>query len=163
VNFIKIAPLLRVGSIQVKNVGLWEVPLPPVRFQKFFVQDVFSSIHTSCVNFIKIAALSRVGFIQIENTGLWGVPLPPVRFRPFAIPAESSSKHTFWLLFHQNRLRFTQVIVLTRNWHRGQSTGYAEKWNAKYRYLRVTHNKKSSILPNFSIFFLNYYPIHSSR
>ena len=27
-----------------------------------------------------------------------------------------------------NRLRFTQVIVLTRNWHRVQGTGYRVQW-----------------------------------
>ena len=80
VNFIKIAPLLRVGSIQVKNIGLWGVPLPLARFQKFFVQDIFSSIPTFCENCIMIAVLSRVGSIQVENIGLWGVPLPPARF-----------------------------------------------------------------------------------
>ena len=35
----------------------------PIRFQQI-LQNVFSSIHTSCVNFIKIAALLRVGSIQ---------------------------------------------------------------------------------------------------
>ena len=47
-----------------------------------------------------------------------------VRFNPFAIPTESLSKHTFWFLFHQNRLRFTQVIVSSRIPYRVQGTAY---------------------------------------
>ena len=85
VNFIKIAAPLRVGSIQVKNISLLGVPLLPVQFSKFFLQDIFSSIHTSCVNFIRIAPLLRVVSIQAKNIGLWGVPLPlPILkiFRP---------------------------------------------------------------------------------
>ena len=99
VNFMKIAALLRVGSIQVKNIGLWGVPLPPVRFKKLFVQDIISSIHTSCVNFIKIAPLLRADFIQVKNIGLWGVPLPPVRFKKFFVQDIFSSIHTSYVNF----------------------------------------------------------------
>ena len=62
--------------------GIWGVPLPPIWFQKFFVQEVFSSMHASCESFIKTAALLRAGFIEVENIGVWGVTLPPVRFLP---------------------------------------------------------------------------------
>jgi len=60
---MKIGALLVVGAIQVNNIGLWGAHLPPILIEKFFVQDIFSSIITSCVNFMKIGALLVVGAI----------------------------------------------------------------------------------------------------
>ena len=61
----------------------------PIRFQQI-LQNVFSSIHTSCVNFIKIAALLRVGSIQNKKyKSMKGTPpSSPIS----AMPAESLSK-----------------------------------------------------------------------
>ena len=51
------------------------------------------------------------------------------RSHPFSIPIDSSPKPIFWFLFHQNRLRFTQVMrctsfCLQRTGYRVQGTGY---------------------------------------
>ena len=46
VNFMKIVTLLRAVSIQVKNIGLWGVPLPPGRFDPFTIPAYSSPKHT---------------------------------------------------------------------------------------------------------------------
>jgi len=68
---MKIDALLVEGAIQVKNIGLWGEHLPPTQIQKFFIHDIFSSIHTFGVNFMKIGALLVVGAIKAKNIGLW--------------------------------------------------------------------------------------------
>ena len=45
VNFMKIVTLLRVASIQVKNIGLWRVPLPRSDSKKF-LSRIFSRPYT---------------------------------------------------------------------------------------------------------------------
>ena len=80
---------------------------PPDRFQKFFVQDIFSSIHTSCVNFIKIEAFLRVVPIQVKNVGLWGVPLPPDRFQKFFV-------QDIFLSIHTSCVNFIKIATLLR-------------------------------------------------
>ena len=90
-------------------------PPPPYRFQKFFVQDIFSSIHTSCVNFIKIAPLLRAVSIQAKNIGLWGVPLPPDQFQKFFVWNIFSSIHTFCVNFVKIATLLRVVSIQVKN------------------------------------------------
>ena len=78
-----------------------------------------------------------------------------VRFCPFTIPAYSSSKRTFWFLFHQNRSRFTQVIVYTNFWYRVQGTAYSVQinndppWNRLKRVLGPSKHVKKRFWRKF--------------
>ena len=70
------------------------IPHPPIQFQKFFVQDLFSSIHTSCVNFIKIAPLLKVSIHTSQKYRSMGGTPPPNRFQKFFVQDIFSSIHT---------------------------------------------------------------------
>ena len=73
------------------------------------------SCHTKHINYDQSLAMVTVEVV--------------VRFWSFTIPAYSPSKQTFWFLFHQNRSRFTRVIVRTNFGYRVQVTGYRVQIN----------------------------------
>ena len=80
--------------------------LPPDRFQKFFVQGIFLSIHTSCGNFIKIATFLWVVSIQVKNIGLWGVPHPPHPISKIFCPGSTLVYTHILCEFHKDRCTF---------------------------------------------------------
>ena len=89
VNFIKIAPLLRVVSIQVKIIGLWGVPLPPrpiwpisntslfhqnTHFGFYFIEIGWELLKLSCLQGTKYS---------VQSTGYGGLTLTPPKIDEF--------------------------------------------------------------------------------
>ena len=77
VNFIKIVTLLRVVSIQVKNIGLWGVPLPPLLILKIFCLEYFlANIHILC----EFRATFKGRLHTSQKYRSMGGPLPPADY-----------------------------------------------------------------------------------